>query len=56
MRATQPHPTSAVPPQPGYTIEKWDRSWKVLDPSGELVCLTVYKRGAVEVVRRLTAA
>jgi hypothetical protein len=25
----------------------------VLDPQGQLVCLTVYKRGAVEVVRRL---
>jgi len=25
----------------------------VLDPQGPLVCLTVYKRGAVEVVRRL---
>jgi hypothetical protein len=40
MRATQPPPTSAVP-QPGYTIEKWDRSWKVLDPSGELVYFTL---------------
>jgi hypothetical protein len=39
--------------QPGYTIEKWDRSWKVIDPRGELVCLTVYKKGASEVVRRL---
>jgi hypothetical protein len=38
-----------------YTIQKraWTRWWEVLDPAGELVCLTVYKRGAKEVVRRL---
>jgi hypothetical protein len=56
MDATITPPAPEPPQQPGYTIEKWDRSWKVLDPSGELVCLTVYKRGAVEVVRRLTGA
>ena len=41
----------------GYTVEKRQdtRWWKVLDPAGELVCLTVYRRGAREVVRRLTA-
>jgi hypothetical protein len=27
----------------------------VRDPQGELVCVTVYKRGAAEVVRRLAA-
>ena len=32
-----------------------DRWWEVRDPRGELVCVTVYKRGAVEVVRRLAA-
>ena len=32
-----------------------DRWWEVRDPGGELVCVTVYKRGAVEVVRRLVA-
>ncbi len=39
----------------GYTIRKHERSrfWEVLDPAGELVCLTVYRRGAREVVRRL---
>ena len=42
-------------PQPGYTIHKHRRNWKVIDPSGALVCITVYKRGAVEVVRRLAA-
>jgi len=34
-------------------VEKWDhRHWAVYDGS-ELVCLTVYKKGAVEVKRRL---
>jgi hypothetical protein len=28
----------------------------VLDPGGELVCLTVYKKGAQEVIRRLERA
>ncbi|HEX8395173.1 MAG TPA: hypothetical protein VF665_22690 [Longimicrobium sp.] len=48
---------SAEPaPQSGYTIQKRRgyRDWMVLDPDGELVCLTVYKRGAMEVVRRLS--
>ena len=47
-------PTAAS--QPGYTIQRKERSrfWEVLDDAGALVCLTVYKRGAVEVVRRLT--
>ncbi len=46
----------AAAPQQGYTIRRKERSrnWEVIDPAGELVCLTVYKRGAVEVVRRLT--
>jgi hypothetical protein len=33
-------------PQPG---------WPVLGPQDQLVCLTVCKRGALEVVRRLAA-
>ena len=41
--------------QPGYTVEKYgaSRFWAVVDAAGELVCVTVYKRGAEEVVRRL---
>jgi hypothetical protein len=40
----------------GYAIIKQDKSrwWEVRDPAGELVCLTVYRRGAREVVRRLS--
>ena len=44
---------AAASPRPGYTIRRRDRHWQVLDPTGELVCLTVYRRGAEEVVRRL---
>jgi hypothetical protein len=46
---------ASSPQQAGYTIQKRERSrhWMVIDPQGELVCLTVYKRGAVEVARRL---
>ncbi len=32
------------------------RFWAVHDPAGELVCVCVYKRGAVEVIRRLESA
>lgn len=41
----------------GYTFRKKPdtRWWEVRDPAGELVCLTVYRRGAREVVRRLAA-
>ncbi|HEX5726332.1 MAG TPA: hypothetical protein VFX98_12745 [Longimicrobiaceae bacterium] len=38
-----------------YTISQRRRHWEVRDPAGELVCLTVYKCGAKEVVRRLRA-
>jgi hypothetical protein len=43
--------------QPAYKVVKRekDRWWEVRDPWDELVCVTVYKRGAVEVVRRLAA-
>ena len=36
-----------------YSFQRRGRFWEVLDASGELVCLTVYKRGAEEVIRRL---
>lgn len=29
-----PAAPAAAEPQPGHTIERWDRSWKVLDPEG----------------------
>jgi hypothetical protein len=39
----------------GYRIRKryGYRDWEVWDPAGELVCITVYRRGAREVVGRL---
>ncbi len=38
-----------------HTYRKYGttRFWEVLDPSGVLVCLCVYKDGALEVLRRL---
>lgn len=43
--------------QPAYKVVKRekDRWWEVRDPQDALVCVTAYKRGAVEVVRRLAA-
>ena len=38
-----------------HTFRKYARTrfWEVLDPSGVLVCLCVYKKGARELVKRL---
>ena len=36
-----------------FTLEKYDRFWAVYDPNGNLVTLTVYKKGGLEVIRRL---
>jgi hypothetical protein len=36
-----------------FTLTRRDRFWEVRDPAGELVCITVYKCGAQEVIRRL---
>ncbi|HYW10459.1 MAG TPA: hypothetical protein VE871_00850 [Longimicrobium sp.] len=42
--------------QPAYKVKReTDRRWEARAPRGVLVCVTVYKRGAVEVVRRLAA-
>jgi hypothetical protein len=43
---------TAGPRDSSFVIRRRKRFWEVIDPSGELVCLTVYKRGAFEVVRR----
>lgn len=38
-------------------IEKYGfRHWAVYDDSEVLICVTVYKKGALEVVRRLSAS
>lgn len=36
-------------------IEKYGRFWAIYDAEGILICITVYKKGAAEVVRRLTS-
>jgi len=36
-------------------VRKYGRYWAVLDADGTLVCLCVYRRGALEVVRRLSS-
>ena len=36
-------------------IEKFGRFWKLYDYDGNLVCVTVYKCGALEVAKRLGA-
>ena len=49
-------PFPPPPPPPGvWTIKKRDRNWMVIAPDGALVCITLYKKGAQEVVRRLAA-
>lgn len=32
------------------------RAWAVLDADGTLIALVLYKRGAMEIVKRLTAS
>jgi len=32
------------------------RAWAVIDDDGTIIALVLYKRGAIEIVRRLTAA
>ena len=49
---------SRTPPPPRFPPDTWviakrERDWMVIDPTGALVCITVYKKGAEEVVRRL---
>lgn len=39
-----------------FIIRRRKRFWEIIDRRGELVCITVYKRGAIEVVRRLALA
>jgi len=50
-------PAPAAAAKTAYTIikQKHRRWWEVRDPDDELVCLTVYLKGAREVVRRLAA-
>ena len=38
-----------------FVIRPRNRFWELSDELGNLICLTVYKRGAVEVARRLSS-
>jgi len=38
-----------------FVIRRRNRVWELTDESGNLICLTVYKRGAKEVARRLSS-
>jgi hypothetical protein len=42
-----------TPPAADPKIGRHGRNWTVKDPAGQLVCITVYRKGALEVVRRL---
>ena len=53
-----PAPTdSALRKCKTMTIRKYKqtRNWAIYDQSGELIAVTLYKKGAQEIVRRLTA-
>lgn len=57
MATKQKTRANGVKEQAGYTAQKYENSrfWAVVDAADELVCVTVYKRGALEVVRRLAS-
>jgi len=57
MATKQTTAAPEVPKTAGYRIVKQQQSryFAVRDPAGELVCITVYRKGAAEVVRRLAA-
>ena len=41
----------------GARVEKYKmRHWAAYDADGKLVCVCVYRKGAEEVIRRITAA
>jgi hypothetical protein len=50
-------PVLAVHEPPAlYTVSRYkhSRHWAIHDPDGALVCVALYKKGATEVVRRLS--
>jgi hypothetical protein len=48
---------SDAPKSAGFRIlkQRHSRYWEVRAPADELVCITVYKKGAAEVARQLAA-
>ena len=55
MAEKKPAAPAAAGPQRGYTIGRHGYNREMWDPAGQLVCITVYRNGALEVVRRLAA-
>jgi hypothetical protein len=55
MRQPSDGRRASIREQADYRIQRRNRHWEVRDPVGDLVCLTAYKRGAEEVVRRMTS-
>jgi hypothetical protein len=55
MAAEQKTQANGSKEKASYTVQRYGKSryWQVTDAAGELICLTVYKRGANEVARRL---
>jgi len=51
----RPARPAKTPSLSGYVVQRRGRFWAVLDSGENLVCLTVYKRGAIEVMRRLAS-
>jgi hypothetical protein len=50
-------PLAQAPPTNNvYVIRKHGRAFAIFDPAGNLVCMTLYLRGAFEVIRRLGGA
>lgn len=47
------HAEGRVCKRGNFLIEHRGKHWAIIDAVGQLLCLTVYKRGAEEVVRRL---
>jgi len=45
---------TALPSDGAYTLGRRGRHWEIRNKAGALVCLTVYKCGAREVIRRLS--
>jgi hypothetical protein len=52
LKYQQPKKVEQVGPF-DYVLRRRDRFWEVLDPTGQLICMTVYKCGGQEVIRRL---
>jgi hypothetical protein len=54
MRKSLMQKRRPAPRRAAGEYEKRGRFWAVTDAAGRLVCLAVYKKGAQEVLRRLT--